>query len=86
MVHAGDKQAAFIGGVEMSLPYFAGDGGICPLLENQIGRLEGGDRWQTFLTAGSRTANEFDMDCSGFRQLSSDRFPNSRGNRCRRFQ
>ena len=44
MVHAGDKQAAFIGGVEMSLPYFAGDGGICPLLENQIGRLEGGDR------------------------------------------
>ena len=51
------SQAAFIGGVEMSLPHFAGDGGICPLLENQVGRVEGGDRWQTFLAAGCRAAN-----------------------------
>ena len=51
--------AAFIGGVEMSLPHFTGEEGICVQLEEVVGRVEGGNRWETFLTAGSRTAQEF---------------------------
>ena len=37
------SKAAYIGGVEMSLPHFAGDGGICPLLADHVGRVEGGE-------------------------------------------
>ena len=51
--------AAFIGGVEMSLPHFTGVGGICPILEGVIGIIEGGTRWSSFLTQESRTSREF---------------------------
>ena len=51
--------AAFVGGVEMALPHFTGEEGICSLLEDQVGRVQGLNRWETFLTAGSRTAHEF---------------------------
>ena len=51
--------AAFIGGVEMSLPHFTGVGGICPTLEEVVGIVQGGSRWETFLQIGCRTANEF---------------------------
>ena len=37
--------AAFVGGVEMSLPHFTGEGGICPLLADVVGQVEGGDRF-----------------------------------------
>ena len=57
--------AAFIGGVEMSLPHFTGVGGICPSLEGVVGLVEGGSRWQTFLENGSRTAREFSESWSG---------------------
>ena len=43
--------AAFIGGVEMSLPHFTGQDGVCPGLEEV--------RWTTFLAFGSRTSLEF---------------------------
>ena len=62
------SKAAYIGGVEMSLPHFAGDGGICPLLADHVGRVEGGERWQTFLNAGSKSALEFDMAWSSLKQ------------------
>ena len=51
--------AAFIGGVEMTVPHFTGEEGICPLLEDVIGSVSGSDRWTSFLSANSRTANEF---------------------------
>ena len=60
--------AAFVGGVEMAIPHFTGDEGICLLLEDQIGRIQGMDRWQAFLMAGSRTAQEFDTAWSSLRQ------------------
>ena len=51
--------AAFIGGIEMSLPHFTGHDGICPLLEDVVGSVEGTARWSSFLAAESRTAQEF---------------------------
>ena len=43
----------------MSLPHFTGHEGVCPLLEDVIGNIEGGRRWTTFLAYGSRTSLEF---------------------------
>ena len=51
--------AAFIGGVDMSLPHFTRKEGICPQLEDQVGRIEGGNRWGTFLAVNSLTTHEF---------------------------
>ena len=60
---AESRLAAFIGGVEMALPYLVeGDHRqevLCPLLEEVIGRVSGQQRWENFLAAGSRTAQEF---------------------------
>ena len=53
--------AAFLGGLEMSLPHMVGDdevAGICPQLENVVGEVRGGERWESFLLAGSRTSRE----------------------------
>ena len=38
--NAETSPAAFVGGVEMSLPHFTGEEGICPLLEDQVGRVQ----------------------------------------------
>ena len=57
--------AAFIGGVEMSLPHFTGAGGICLSLENVVGIVQGGSRWETFLASGCRTSTEFREAWSG---------------------
>ena len=54
-----NSPVAFVGGVEMSLPYFSGVGGVCPLLENGVGVVEGAARWNRFIAAGSCTAQEF---------------------------
>ena len=43
----------------MSLPHFTGEDGICSQLEGVVGRIEGHNRWGTFLESGSRTAAEF---------------------------
>ena len=55
--------AAFVGGVEMALPFLVeGDHDeevLCPQLEEVIGRLTGEQRWSRFLEAGSRTSKEF---------------------------
>ena len=46
------RWAAFIGGVEMSLPFLAeGDHDeevLCPQLEEVIGRVTGQERWRAF--------------------------------------
>ena len=54
--------AAFIGGVKRALPFMlgqAGTPGVCPQLQEVIGRIEGEWRWTEFLEARSRTAREF---------------------------
>ena len=56
--------AAFVGGVEMSLPHFTGHEGVCTVLRDVIGIIEGGRRWSTFLTAASRTSVEFNTSWS----------------------
>jgi hypothetical protein len=43
----------------VALPQFTGEEGICSLLEDEIGQVQGLNRWDAFLTAGSRTAHEF---------------------------
>ena len=53
------SDAAFIGGVEMSLPHFVGEDGICSQLGEVVGRVEGALRWETLLNSDSRTAEEF---------------------------
>ena len=65
--------AAFVGGVEMSLPHFTGQDGICTNLVDVIGKIEGGSRWDAFLASGSRTATEISSawtavrtECSSF--------------------
>ena len=58
----GTIPAAFIGGVEMSIPHMVtsdGDRGICPELEDVCGVVEGEERWKDFLEGGSQTAREF---------------------------
>ena len=59
--------AAFIGSVEMSLPFLTGEGGQCQLLLPEIGDIRGaeeGSRWLTLLQSGSRTGREF-RECWG---------------------
>ena len=52
--------AAFIGGLEQSLPHFTGDRGICPQLGGVRGDWTGQDerRWQQLLESGCRTGRE----------------------------
>ena len=53
--------AAFIGSVEMSLPFFCGEEGVCQLLLPTVGDIreaEVASRWQTLLDSGSRTGRE----------------------------
>ena len=57
--------AAFIGAVEMALPFLTGEEGLCPLLEPQIGDVraaEEASRWRTLISSGCRTGREF-QDC-----------------------
>ena len=56
---------AFLGSLEMSLPFFCGEGGMCDLLEMVVGDVmvvEEAIRWRTLLNSNSRTAIEF-TDC-----------------------
>lgn len=52
---------AFIGGVEMSLPHFGGEDGVCKLLEPVMGDIQkepDASRWNMLLTSGCRTGLE----------------------------
>ena len=52
--------AAFIGGIEQSLPHFTKHGGVCLQLKEVIGSFEeSNSRWQTLIESGSRTGVEF---------------------------
>ena len=54
--------AAFLGSVEMALPFLTGEEGLCPLLAATIGDPRAADpasRWRTLTTSGSRTGREF---------------------------
>ena len=52
---------AFVGGVEMSLPFFTGDLGIAPALEEVIGRPDERSvaRWRELINGNSKTGLEF---------------------------
>ena len=57
--------AAFIGSVEMALPFLTGEEGLCPLLEPLIGNVreaEEASRWRTLISSGCRKGREF-QDC-----------------------
>ena len=54
--------AAFMGGIEQAIPYMVardGEQGICPNLEDTVGKVEGAQRWRQFLDSRSRTSQEF---------------------------
>ena len=54
--------AAFIGSVEMSLPFFTGEEGICRILEPVIGDIQSenaGRRWGQLINSDCRTGREF---------------------------
>ena len=46
-------------GVKMSIHHFTEEDGIRFQLEDQVGRIEGGNRWGTFLAVNSLTTHEF---------------------------
>ena len=52
---------AFVGGVEMSLPFFTGDLGVAPALEEVIGCPDEGSvaRWRDLINGNSITGREF---------------------------
>ena len=53
---------AFIGGIEMSLPSFGGEGGICEALEDTVGNIREANpnsTWTSLISSGCRTATEF---------------------------
>ena len=54
------SHAAFIGGLEQSLPHFTGEGGVCPQLQGVLGDWTGQNerRWQRLLESGCRTGRE----------------------------
>ena len=57
--------AAFIGSVEMSLPFFGGDEGVCRVLEPIMGDIQSEStdrRWHKLLSSDCRTGREF-ADC-----------------------
>ena len=73
------SSVAFIGGLEMSLPFFGGENGVCTSLENVVGNIRESNldsRWQTLVQSGCRTAVEFSQswhrlqtdarDCTNF--------------------
>ena len=53
--------AAFIGAVEMALPAFVGDNGICPLLEDIIEAEASGEeaRWRSLISSGCKVGEEY---------------------------
>ena len=53
--------AAFIGGVEQSLPHFSKENGVCPALVDTIGDFLGdcGTRWSKLINSNCRTGQEF---------------------------
>ena len=57
--------AAFLGGIEMSIPHMVNlenediPTGVCPQLVELVGEVVGFSRWSTLLSSGCRTATEF---------------------------
>ena len=54
--------AAFVGSVEMSLPFFTGEEGVCKVLEPLLGDIQSenpGRRWEQLINSGCRTGREF---------------------------
>ena len=49
--------AAFIGSLEQALPFFGGEGGVCPTLAHLVGE-EGEVRYQPLVASTSRTGRE----------------------------
>ena len=51
----------------MAVPGLTWENGICPALQEVVGRVEDPARWHDFLEAGSRTAREFHKSWAGLR-------------------
>ena len=54
---------AFLGSLEMCLPFFCGEEGLCLLLEPLLGDIRAADsksRWRVLLASGSRTGRELE--------------------------
>ena len=61
--------AAFIGGIEQSLPHFTKHGGVCLQLKEAIGTFEeSNSRWQTLIESGSRTGVEFEHSWNSLKE------------------
>ena len=51
--------APFVGGVEMALPHFVGEKGICRMMETMLGDfLKDNSRWATLFSTDCRTGKE----------------------------
>ena len=61
--------AAFIGGVEQSVPHFVGNEGLCSPLTEILGEMEQTEsRWDNMISSGCRTGNEFAAAWATLRQ------------------
>ena len=61
--------AAFIGGIEQSLPHFTKNGGVCLQLTDVVGTFEeSNSRWQTLMHSGSRTGKEFENSWNSLKE------------------
>ena len=53
--------AAFVQGVEQSLPHFTGEDGVCQQLSTVLGEMQDvSHRWRDMLASGCRTGGEFE--------------------------
>ena len=63
--------AAFLGSLEMSLPFLTGQGGQCKLLESVIGdfrQIEKKARWRLLVESGCRTGLELERCWAGLQK------------------
>ena len=63
------SMAAFVGGVEQSLPHFTGEDGVCQQLTTVLGEMQDVSyRWRDMLASGCRTGGEFETAWNVLRQ------------------
>ena len=65
--------AAFIGGVEQSVPHFVGEGGTCQQLRPVLGDMQDtATRWAGMMSSGIRTGSEFAAAWQTLREEASE--------------
>ena len=64
--------AAFVGGIEQSVPHFVGEGGLCTQLAPILGDMsQSTERWTGMLASGCRTGVEFETAWQSLKQEAS---------------